>query len=425
LDPDRVLRFASRFGEVEIAIVTTQLLSCNFERKKFKNFSDIVTKSLSCRISIGKKSGFSSTTNLERWKDCVERAVKIAKTSKEEDFYPGLPGKQNYKEVKNFSNRIEKLKEKEMIDFCKDGIEIVEDVSKRIKVPKISIFKSKSQVIFLNSNGIRVEDEGNMFGFEISLTLGKSSFSEFKCSRKIDFDPLEICRGAAEVVSKLRGKRRAPLGRYDVIFEYFPATGLVSNILISSICADNVQKKRSFFYGKIGTRVAEEGLNIIDDGTFPGGFATAKFDAEGVKTTKKFVIKNGILKNFLYDFYTAKKEGRESTGNCSSLARKPAVWATNFIIQSWKDDVKENFTGILVKSIGGAHMVNPLSGDFSISVDVGFYYEKGEMKYPVKGCMLVGNLFECLKNLEVGNDSRQDSEVMTPSLKFKNLKILS
>ncbi|HDN90807.1 MAG TPA: hypothetical protein ENG56_00420, partial [Candidatus Aenigmarchaeota archaeon] len=156
MDPDRVLRFASRFGEVEIAIVTTQLLSCNFERKKFKNFSDIVTKSLSCRISIGKKSGFSSTTNLERWKDCVERAVKIAKTSKEEDFYPGLPGKQNYKEVKNFSNRIEKLKEKEMIDFCKDGIEIVEDVSKRIKVPKISIFKSKSQVTFLNSNGIRV-----------------------------------------------------------------------------------------------------------------------------------------------------------------------------------------------------------------------------------------------------------------------------
>jgi len=41
------------------------------------------------------------------------------------------------------------------------------------------------------------------------------------------------------------------------------------------------------------------------------------FDGEGVPQQKTPLIEKGILRNFLYDNYAAKKEDKQSTGNAS------------------------------------------------------------------------------------------------------------
>jgi PmbA protein len=62
--------------------------------------------------------------------------------------------------------------------------------------------------------------------------------------------------------------------------------------------------------------VASEIVTIYDDGLMDGGLRTWKFDGEGVPQQKTVIIENGILRSFIYDNYTAKKEGRESTWKC-------------------------------------------------------------------------------------------------------------
>jgi hypothetical protein len=76
--------------------------------------------------------------------------------------------------------------------------------------------------------------------------------------------------------------------------------------------ADYVQRNQSALKGKIGEKVASEVVTIYDDGLLEGGLRTWKFDGEGVPQQKTLIIERGVLRNFIYDNYTAKKEGRKA-----------------------------------------------------------------------------------------------------------------
>ena len=62
------------------------------------------------------------------------------------------------------------------------------------------------------------------------------------------------------------------------------------------------------------------------------GCARWAFDGEGVPHQKTPVIEKGVFKNFLYDNYSAKKDGKESTGNASRAGylSTPSIDTTNF-----------------------------------------------------------------------------------------------
>src|SRR5690606_883141 len=104
--------------------------------------------------------------------------------------------------------------------------------------------------------------------------------------------------------------------------------------LINAIKADNVERDQSIFKDKIGKKVGSEALNIYDDGLLAGGLHTGMFDAEGVPHQKTLLMEKGILRNFIYDNYTAKKQGKESTGNASRAGylSTPSIETTNFHI---------------------------------------------------------------------------------------------
>lgn len=76
---------------------------------------------------------------------------------------------------------------------------------------------------------------------------------------------------------------------------------------MGALNADNVQRGRSVFAGKLGEAVASPALNIYDDGTLERGLSSSKCDGEGTPTQKTALIENGMLKNFLYDIYTSKR----------------------------------------------------------------------------------------------------------------------
>ncbi|MDI6846680.1 MAG: metallopeptidase TldD-related protein, partial [Candidatus Bathyarchaeia archaeon] len=187
----------------------------------------------------------------------------------------------------------------------------------------------------------------------------------------------------------------------------------------------------SAFKGKIGEKVASEIVTIYDDGLFNGGLRTWKFDGEGVPQQKTLIIEKGILRNFIYDDYTAKKEGKESTGNASRAGylSTPNVEATNFHLMAGNKSPKELITevdeGLLVYYLQGAHSSNPASGEFSVVATPAWKIKNGEIAYATKGAMLAGNIFEVLTNVSaLADNERKIGQLVAPWVLVENVKVI-
>jgi len=162
---------------------------------------------------------------------------------------------------------------------------------------------------------------------------------------------------------------------------------------------------------------------VVDDGALPAGMGSSAFDGEGVPSQRNVLLEDGVLRSYLYDSYTAGKEGRSSTGNSvrSGYSEMPRIGIRNLIISSKEpvemlDGVRE---GVLVNSVIGAHTANPISGDFSVEARNSFRIRAGEIAEPVRSAMIAGNIFDLLKHIDVGRDARAVGPIVTPGVRVR------
>jgi len=161
---------------------------------------------------------------------------------------------------------------------------------------------------------------------------------------------------------------------------------------------------------KINKKIASEKITVIDDGTIPFKRGTQNFDDEGNSCRKNILVKNGILKGYMYDVLNSLKDNCESTGNGrrESFRFKPIPRMTNTYIEPGKDNpdeiIKSIEKGLFVKKMGGGQ-VNTVTGDFVFEVSEGYEIYKGKIGEPVRDTTLIGNGPEILNKIDmVGND---------------------
>ena len=164
---------------------------------------------------------------------------------------------------------------------------------------------------------------------------------------------------------------------------------------------------------------------------FQGGLRTWAFDGEGVPHQKTALVERGILRNFLYDNYTAKKEGKESTGNASRAGylSTPDIEPTNFhIVPGNKTPdqlLSEVDDGLIIYYLQGAHSSNPVSGEFSVVATPAWKIKKGEIIHATRGVMLAGNIFEVLKNVSaIADNERKMGQLISPWILVENVKVI-
>jgi TldD protein len=174
--------------------------------------------------------------------------------------------------------------------------------------------------------------------------------------------------------------------------------------------ADLVQKGLSVYKNKLGQKVAADCVSVIDDATLADKYGSYYFDDEGSRGQRTVLIENGILKTYLYDWLSARKDGVASSGNGrrESYQHKPVVRMSNTLIAPGQDDPEEIISstphGLLVKKMGGGQ-VNTTNGDFVFDVQEGYLIQDGRIKHPVRGATLIGNGPWVLSNIDrVGHD---------------------
>jgi len=237
--------------------------------------------------------------------------------------------------------------------------------------------------------------------------------------------PEHIGEMAAQRTLERAGSRKPPSGSYPVLFDERVASSLIGH-LITAINGAAIMRGSSWLRDSLGKQILPKTLSLIENPLRPRAFSSRPFDGEGLPTSKRTIVQNGVLTGWTLDLGTARKLGLQSTGNAArSTSSPPTPSISNLALTQGKksraDLLNEMGTGLLVTSMIGMS-INPTTGDYSRGAS-GFWVENGEICYPVNECTIAGNLHDMLASLTPANDARSHLSRVVPSLLIEGLTL--
>jgi PmbA protein len=426
--------------DAEAYVYEGQASNIGIELGQISKTNRIIDRGLGLRVAVNKAIGFAYTNIVDDAK-AVERvvvsALSAARASKPDADWKGLPQKKPYSSPeRTFDQKIVDLTSEELVQISAAMLDTASQVDKRVFPIEGGVGSAYISNAIANSNGISAFDRGTVIECSVA-TLAKEGSTvtpvcfEFNASRDYKLDPNWVGREAAKMALSAIKTKSVETKSGKVILTQFALQDLLSYTLINAIRADSVQRGQSPFKGKLGEKVASENLSIYDDGLFAGGLRTGTFDGEGVPHQTTPIIEKGVLHSFLYDTYSAKKAGKESTGNASRAGylSTPGIDTTNFHIlpgtKTSQEMLSEVEDGLIVYYLQGAHSSNPVSGEFSVVATPAWKIQKGEITHCSRGVMLAGNVFELLKNISVvGGNERQMGQLIAPWIQLENVRVI-
>ncbi len=98
----------------------------------------------------------------------------------------------------------------------------------------------------------------------------------------------------------------------------------------------------------LGLKVGSELVNVVDDPTLPHSFGHYLYDEEGVKARRRYLIKEGVINEFLHNRETAAEFGVTSNGSSRSVAydREPIVRMANTFVEPGDHSLEEILEGV-------------------------------------------------------------------------------
>ena len=426
--------------EVEAYVYDGEATSVGIERDQITKTSKIIDRGLGIRVAANRAIGFAYTNVLEKrtvLEETAVRAINAAKTSKPDPNWHGFPGSRPYAQVEGTADpRIKALHSEELVGIASAMLEAAAKTDRRVLAVEGGASAAWQSEAIANSNGISVSEDGSMIECSLAIvardgnTVTPVCF-EFNSERGLEIDAGWVGKEAARLAVSALKTKRIETKNTRLILTQFALQELLHYTLVNAVKADSVQRNQSPFKDKIGLEVASDAININDDGLLGGGLRTAVFDGEGCPRQKTTLVEKGVLRNYLYDNYYAKREGRDSTGNASRAGylSTPSIEPTNFRIMPGEiapeQLMEEMDEGLIAYYLQGAHSSNPVSGEFSVVATPAWKIKKGEIVHCSRGIMLAGNIFDVLKNVKiVANNERKIGQLVAPWLLVENIRVI-
>lgn len=237
--------------------------------------------------------------------------------------------------------------------------------------------------------------------------------------------PAEIGAEAGRRAAQRVGARKIASTVAPVIFENRIAAQVLSPLL-GAISGPSIARGVSFLKDRLGQHVLPKGIDLIDDPFRPRGLGSTPFDDEGVRVERRKLVDDGVLMTWLLNSAAARQLGLTSTGHASrGLAGPPGVAAHNLHLAPGDRDLagllRDAGAGLLVTSMFGPSL-NQNNGDWSAGVS-GFWFEAGEIAYPVNEVTVAGRLTDLYERLQAGADLEFRGAFNVPSLLFDAVAI--
>ncbi|OGC06472.1 hypothetical protein A2526_02700 [candidate division WOR-1 bacterium RIFOXYD2_FULL_36_8] len=426
-------------SEIEIFKTVSYLTSIDILNGHIESMDNSYEGGISFRVIKNNKMGFAYTTNFDEddLETILEEAISNAENSHEDKNQTISLLPKEFKNIKTYNREIEELATQDKITLALKTEEFAYKQDKRIKkTEKTSYIETQTKTTIINSNGINSSYNANYYGLMCDIIAEENGMQEsgsyFKIIKDIDKNlSEEVGTNAAKKACELLNAKTISPQKIPLVFD--PKVGAQLLEAISHLfSADEAQKGKSLLAKKMNQNIGSSILHIIDDGKMKNGLSSSPFDDEGTPTQETILVESGKLIQFLHNNYTAKKEGKQSTGNGKRASYKflPDVAPTNIFIKEGEIGPQEIISkiknGLFVTRVMGMHTINPISGDFSIGA-AGIMIENGEKTFPVRGITIAGNLLELLNSIEtIGDDLEffpSSSNLGSPTLLINNIAI--
>jgi len=390
------------------------------------------------RVLLGKRQGSSYTSDLtdDGISRMVDAAIAIAQIT-EEDPFAGLP---EHAELGQIEGDL-KLSEADVAGV-EAGARI--DAAKRAEAtalatdPRITNSEGASCETY---SGCRVFANSRGFlGSYSSTTASLSATPVARQGEEMERDywhsvsrswagleaPEDVGRKAAHRAVRRLGARKIETCRATVVFEPRVAKSLLGHIF-EAVSGEAIYRKSSFLLDKLGETIAAPSVTLIDDATIPGYFGTSPFDDEGVPSRRTVIIEKGVLKNYLFNTYSARKLNAKTTGNAArGLTGAAGIGHGTLFLEPGQQTPEEIFAavgnGLYVTELIGFG-VNTVTGDYSRGA-AGLWIEDGKLGYAVAEITVAGNLSAMLQNIvHIGSDLEFRGSTCAPTIAIGDLTI--
>lgn len=216
-------------------------------------------------------------------------------------------------------------------------------------------------------------------------------------------DAQQVGRIAAERTVRRLNARQIDTMHVPVLFEAPIASGLLGS-LVGAVSGGSLYRKSSFLLDQMDKQIFAPHINISDVPDIRKGLASSPFDDEGVRTQRRNIVENGVLRGYFLGSYSARKLGMRTTGNAGGnhnlIMRSSGGQSGELDLAGL---LKQMGRGLLVTELLGQG-VNQVTGDYSRGA-AGFWVEHGEIQHPVQEITIAGNLKDMFRNIvAVGND---------------------
>ncbi len=424
--------------DAECTIAEGEEFSVSVRVGDIEKLQEAASRSAGLRVLVGQRSGSAYTSDLTP--EGISRMVRSAVDNAEvtgEDPFAGLPDAadlgQHTTDLRLFDESIRSLAPAAKIEQARRAEAAFMAYDPRIDKSEGASFDSGiSGRYFANSRGFAggyISSQCSLSAVPVASENGAMErdywYSSARSPQKLD-TPENVGVIAAKRTLRRLGARKVPTQKAAIVFEPRIARQLLSHIG-EAVDGDSVYRDSSFLAGKLGERVANESVTIVDDGTIPGLWGTAPFDAEGVPTRRTVIIEKGILKSYLLNTYTARKLGLRTTGNAGrGLSGAAYVQNGNFYLEAGsltpEEVIRKAGTGLYVTEILG-NGVNIVNGDYSCGAQ-GLWIENGELAYPVSEVTIASTLMEMLNSIDaIGSDLEFLSTMAAPTLMIREMTV--
>ena len=432
------IKQAEIFGasDAEAYAATNNESEVFIENNDLKQAKSQSISSIGIRVVLDGSIGFYSINDLakSRIRDGAAMAIKIAQASPR-DRHNILPNRSRSKSksIRGIYDRnSESFQTSDAARRAAELLKAAKSYDSRVSVDSGNFSAQVATHALANSNGIELKERASVFSWSImGMAIKNTEISSFDYqvggSHYVkDIDVSSTASEFAETVVKSLGTQKIEDSfKGEMLLTPMAANEMIEEVIAYAINSDALQKKSSHFAGKIGKQVASDLLTVEDDATNVDGLNASSFDREGVSHRRNVVIEKGILKKFLYNTYTASKDGVRSTGNAGgSTSSPPMVSTTNFLIKPMRSSIdtliSEIDKGILISRFSGN--VNPVNGDFSGVVKGGRLIMHGTIQHAVKEVMVAGNVFEALRRLNgVSRERKVIYDSILPYMRFDGI----
>ena len=236
------------------------------------------------------------------------------------------------------------------------------------------------------------------------------------CRYREDLPSLqEVGAIAARRTLDLMGGKKIQTETLPIIIENRGA-GRVLGGLFGPMSAGNIQQKRSFLTDKKGQQVGSKLFTVQDNPFLPRALGSMYYDGDGFPAKKRDLFTQGMLNEFLVDWYYSRKLGWEPTsGSISNLMIPPGTRSVDQI-------VKDLGRCMLITDFIGGNS-NSTTGDFSVGI-IGKLFDKGQFVQNVAEMNIADNHLKFWNKLiEIGNDPWIYSQARLPSLVFDGVVV--